>query len=57
MIPPAPRPVDPAAQFIEPPPFTDEHERRARVPGRILRAALILAVAALALALSLPLLT
>lgn len=55
MIPPARRPVDPAAQFIEPP--TTGSPTGGHNPPRALRVALFLAVAALALALALPLLT
>lgn len=56
MIPPRPRPVDPDAQFIEPP--TTGSPTGGHKPPLALRLALFLAVAtALALALALPLLT
>lgn len=56
MIPPRRRPVDPDAQFIEPPTTGSPH--RGHKPPLALRLALFFAVAfALALALALPLLT
>jgi len=55
MIPPALRPVDPAAQFIEPP--TTGSPTGGHKPPLALRLALFLAIAALTLALALPLLT